>query len=87
MTKVEIYSLTVCPWCVHAKTFLNSKKIPFTEILIDKDIDGGRDKLEKLTGGERTVPQIFIDGKHIGGYDELVALGRDGKLEQMVGHG
>ncbi len=87
MAKVEIYSLTVCPWCVHAKTFLNSKKIPFTEILIDKDTESGRDKLEKLTGGERTVPQIFIGGKHIGGYDELVELGRSGKLEDMVANG
>lgn len=84
MAKVEIYSLTVCPWCVHAKQFLNSKGIPFTEIKIDTDIENGRDTLEKLTGGDRTVPQIFIGGKHIGGYDELVALGKSGALEKMV---
>ena len=84
MAKVEIYSLTVCPWCVHAKQYLTSLGIPYTEIRIDTDIENGRDTLEKLTGGERTVPQIFVGGKHIGGYDELVALGKSGKLKEMV---
>jgi len=85
MAKVEIYSMTVCPWCVHAKQFLRSKGIEFTEHKIDGDIDAGRKKLEEMTGGERTVPQIFIDGKHIGGYDELVELGKTGKLQEMLG--
>lgn len=84
MAKVEIYSLTVCPWCVQAKQYLSRQGIPFTEIKIDTDIENGRATLERLTGGDRTVPQIFIGGKHIGGYDELIALGNSGKLAGLV---
>lgn len=85
MTKVEIYSLPACSWCVQAKEYLKSQGISFAEIRIDRDIENGRDTLEKLTGGERSVPQIFIDGKHIGGYDELIALGKSGQLKEMAG--
>lgn len=85
MTKVEIYSLTVCPWCVRAKEYLKSQGIAFTEIKIDRDIENGRDTLERLTGGQRSVPQFFIDGKYIGDYDALMALGKSGQLKTMVG--
>jgi len=87
MAKVEVYSMTVCPWCVNAKKFLESKGIEYTEIKIDRDIENGREKLSELTGGERTVPQIFVDGKHIGGYDELVEMGNNGELEKLVSGG
>ncbi len=83
MAKIEIYSLTVCPWCVNAKRLLDSKGIEYKEILIDRDMENGRAELAALTGGESSVPQIFINGEHIGGYDELVALNKNGTLDAL----
>jgi len=71
MNKALIYSTATCPYCVLAKRLLDEKKIPYTEIRVDLD-DSERDKMISLTG-RRTVPQVFIDYKHIGGYDDLYA--------------
>jgi len=71
MNKALIYSTATCPYCVLAKRLLDEKKIPYTEIRVDLD-DSERDKMISLTG-RRTVPQVFIDDKHIGGYDDLYA--------------
>ena len=71
--KAEIYSTPICNFCKLAKNLLESKGIEFTEYQVGKDID--KDKLEEKVGNTvRTVPQIFVDDKYIGGYQELVAL-------------
>jgi len=70
--KAEIYSTPICNFCKLAKNLLESKGINFTEYQVGKDID--KDKLEEKVGNTvRTVPQIFVDDKYIGGYQELVA--------------
>ena len=77
MKKVVVYTTNYCPYCAAAKKFLNSKKVDFEEIDVSQD-DAMRDKLVQLSGQE-TVPQIFVDGKSIGGYEELVEYYRSGK--------
>lgn len=83
MAKVEVYSTAYCPFCVRAKALLKSKGVAFTEIDVSHD-SVLREKMVELAGGRRTVPEIFINGKIIGGYDELRALDLAGKLDQML---
>lgn len=71
MKEVMIYTTAICPYCVQAKQLLQAKNLVYTEIRVDLD-DIEREKMIALSG-RRTVPQIFIDGKHIGGYDDLCA--------------
>jgi len=79
MTKdVVVYSTDYCPFCRAAKDFLTAKKVKFREIDVSDDA-AARDKLVEMSGGRTTVPQIFVDGESIGGYDDLVALYRSGK--------
>ena len=80
--KVTIYSTTFCPSCVSAKRLLNEKQIPYEEINIEKQ-NMSRDDLAKITGGH-TVPQIVINGKTIGGFDNLIMLNQNGDLDKMV---
>lgn len=84
MAKVEIYSTTYCPYCVRAKQLLDAKDIEFTEIDVTGD-DEARVSLVEKSGGRKTVPQIFIDGQSIGGYDDLRALEESGQLDAMLG--
>ena len=83
MAKVEVYTTKICPYCVRAKSLLKSKGIPFEEIDVTDDPEL-RAKMTELSGGRRTVPEIFIDGKIVGGYDELRALEDAGELDQML---
>ena len=83
MAKVEVYSTEYCPFCVRAKALLRSKGVAFTEIDVTND-PALREKMVQLAGGRRTVPEIFINGKIIGGFDELRALDLAGKLDQML---
>lgn len=83
MAKVLMYTKEVCPYCVRAKNLLQSKNIAFEEIRIDKKPPEFYENLKKQTGW-MTVPQIFINGKMIGGYEDLKALDQDGKLDQML---
>lgn len=78
MPRVKIYTTTYCGYCVRAKKLLETKKIPFEEINVTED-SKTRDWLVKTTG-LKTVPQIFIDDKPIGGYDQLAKLDAEGKL-------
>lgn len=71
--KIVVYSTQHCPYCIAAKKFLRSKRIDFQEIDVTDD-DDMREKLVRMSGGRETVPQIFVDGRPIGGYDDLVAL-------------
>jgi glutaredoxin 3 len=69
--EVIIYTTRSCPYCHAAKDFFGAKKVSFKEVDVSQDATM-RQKLVEMTGGRQTVPQIFIDGKSIGGYDELV---------------
>ncbi len=84
ITKVEIYTWKFCPFCLRAKALLNEKGVPFTEYSIDGDNDA-RTKMSERAGGLRTVPQIFINEKSIGGCDDLYELERDNKLNELIG--
>ena len=83
MPCVEIYSKMMCPYCFRAKRLLDEKQIEYREIAVDF---GGPLKQEMVqrAGGRTTVPQIFIDGRHIGGCDELMELDRRGKLDELL---
>ncbi len=78
MNEVIIYSKDPCPYCVKAKMLLQRKGISFTEIKITDDKI--KEEMIAKSGGRMTVPQIFIDGKHIGGCDDLYALDAKGGL-------
>jgi len=84
MAKIEVYSTRVCPYCVRAKDLLKRKGVAFSEVDVSDD-DDARMALVKRADGRRTVPQIFIDGVGIGGYDDMAALDRAGKLDAMIG--
>lgn len=83
MAKVEIYTKFLCPYCTRAKSLLGAKGVQFDEI----DISMGGPKREEMiqrASGRTTVPQIFIDGHHVGGSDDLAALDRAGKLDPLL---
>lgn len=86
MAEVEMYSTMWCPYCSRARALLGEKGVDFVEIDIAEE-PGRRAEMIERSGGSRTVPQIFIDGEHIGGCDELVALDRAGKLDAKLGIG
>ncbi|MDP9162959.1 MAG: glutaredoxin 3 [Pseudomonadota bacterium] len=83
MAKVEIYLKTSCPYCLRARQLLDSKGVAHEDFVVDM---GGPKKQEMVqrAGGRTTVPQIFIDGRHIGGCDDLMALDRQGKLDALL---
>ena len=83
MSIVEIYTSPYCGYCHAVKRLLASKSTTFQEIDISRD-PGRRSEMLARANGERTVPQIFINDKHIGGCDELYALERSGKLGAML---
>lgn len=72
-----------CPYCENAKRFLKSKSVPFEEIMVADDDEAEWNRLEKLTGF-KTMPQIFIETKFIGGYRELMELEKSGKLDELL---
>ena len=83
MATVEIYTKTFCGYCWRARSLLEDKGVEFDEYVID----GGGPKREEMiqrANGRTTVPQIFIDGRHIGGCTDLLALERDGKLADLL---
>lgn len=83
MPKIEIYTWTFCPYCIRAKALLDQKKVAYTEYAIDGD-EEARDAMSRRTGGRRSLPQIFIDGRHVGGCSELYALEHAGALDDML---
>jgi glutaredoxin 3 len=82
MAEVVIYSTDYCPYCTRAKALLQQKNSPFTDIRIDLHPESREEMITK--SGRRTVPQIFINGQHIGGCDDLYALEAQGKLDQLL---
>jgi len=81
--KVEIYFWTTCPFCIRAKSLLDKKGVSYTGYDITGD-DAARSKMIERTGGPKSVPQIFINDKHIGGCDDLHALSDSGKLDTLL---
>jgi glutaredoxin 3 len=83
MKSVEIYTGNFCGYCTRAKRLLSQKGVNFIEYPVGRD-RGKRAEMVQRSRGGRTVPQIFIDGRHVGGYDELYALDRAGKLDPIL---
>lgn len=83
MPKVEMYTTAHCAYCVAAKMLLKQQGFDYTEIRVDTDMSKREEMLKRAH--RRTVPQIFIDDLHIGGYEDLVAAARSGKLAQFGG--
>lgn len=83
MAKVEIYSTNSCPSCVRAKQLLDQKGVAYTEYKVDEDQDKFKE-MKLRTNGGRTVPAIFIDDEHVGGFDALYALEKAGELDAKL---
>lgn len=83
MAKVEMYSKAMCPFCIRAKSLLKSKGAKVIDIPASSDMQK-RKEMNQRSNGRNTFPQIFIDGKHVGGCDDLFALERSGKLDSML---
>lgn len=83
MARIEIYTKAWCPYCTRAKRLLSSKDAAFEEVDITM---GGPKRAEMIdrAGGRTTVPQVFIDGRHIGGSDDLAALDAEGQLDALL---
>jgi glutaredoxin 3 len=82
MAKIEIYTTPTCPYCHAAKSLLADKGVDYTEIsVLDPDV---REAMTERAHGRRTVPQIFIGGTHVGGYDDMAALDRQGGLDPLL---
>ena len=82
MPDIVIYSSAVCPYCIAAKNFLKARGLDYRELRIDLDLDARRDMLEKAK--RTSVPQIFVNGAHIGGFDYIVALDRAGTFTPLL---
>lgn len=80
--KVLVYSTRCCPYCVMAKRLLSQKGVQYDEVLVDSDYARRLEMMER--SGRRTVPQIFIGETHVGGYDDLAALDRQGRLDPLL---
>ena len=83
MAKIVIYTTQFCPYCVQAKRLLNKKGVAFEEIDVSQDPDLRRTMVQEA-GGRLTVPQIFVDGRHVGDCDDIYALDRAGKLDELL---
>lgn len=83
MAEIEIYSTAMCPYCVAAKNLLQARGLAWQEHRIDADPVARREMLQRAPGA-RTVPQIFINGTHVGGFEQLAAADRSGKLGELL---
>ncbi|HEY6643069.1 glutaredoxin 3 [Povalibacter sp.] len=81
---VVMYSTAYCGYCVRARNLLERKGVAVQEIKVDEDMTE-RETMLRRSGGRRTVPQIFIGERHVGGYDDLAALDAAGELDQLLG--
>ncbi len=82
MPKVVVYSTKFCPYCDRAKSLLQRKGVRYKELKIDQDMSLMQEMVEKSK--RRTVPQIFIDDYHVGGYDDMAELDAVGKLDKLL---
>ena len=83
MQPVTIYTKSTCGYCARAKSLLTSKNVAFTEISVDGD-PAKQDEMTKRANGGWTVPQIFINGRHVGGCDDLHDLDARGELDKLL---
>jgi glutaredoxin 3 len=83
MKPVVVYSTRICPYCVMAKRLLSSKGVAFVDLAVDGDA-ARRAEMMARSNGRRTVPQIFIGERHVGGYDDLAALEHAGQLDPLL---
>lgn len=83
MPNVVVYSSTLCPYCIRAKKLLDAKKIQYEEIRVDREPQN-RAEMEARSG-RTSVPQIFINDHHVGGFDDLCELDIDGVLDELLG--
>ncbi len=83
MAEVEIYTTQFCPYCMSAKQLLDEKGVAYREIGVDGD-RAGRAAMTERAGGRTSVPQIFINGTHVGGCDDLHALDGRGELDPLL---
>lgn len=85
MPKILMYSTAVCPFCIRAEQLLNAKGVGESIEKVRVDLDPERRQEMMTRTGRRTVPQIYIDDYHVGGFDDLAALDRAGKLDPLLG--
>ena len=83
LPQITIYSGPQCPYCTKAKALLQKKNVAYEDINVKEDSEKLNEMLER-TGGRKTIPQIFVNGQHIGGCDDLYALNDAGKLDEML---
>lgn len=84
MVRVEMYVKTTCPYCYRAQRLLDEKGVEYETYVLDFGAGKLREEMINRASGRTTVPQIFINGTHVGGCDDLYALDRQGKLEQLL---
>ena len=82
MAEVKMYGSELCSYCTAARMLLKRKGVDYADILVSRDSES-REEMERLSG-KRTVPQIFIDGQSIGGFDELYELEQEGELDRLL---
>lgn len=83
MKKVEIYTSPLCGYCHAAKRLLTEKGVSFVEVDVTRETQKRQEMMTRASG-RHTVPQIFVGGAHVGGYDDLAALDRAGKLDPLL---
>jgi glutaredoxin 3 len=86
MARVQIYTKFGCPYCARAKRLLDEKGVDYEEFEVNS-VPGKREEMLERANGRTTVPQIFIDGRHVGGSDDLAELERSGRLDPMLTEG
>lgn len=86
MADIEIYSSAFCGYCTAAKNLLKAKGLVWREFRVDQD-PAARAAMAERAPGARTVPQIFVNGHHVGGFDDLAAAERSGKLDELLAAG
>ena len=79
---IVMYSTRFCPYCVRARNLLDSKQVNYTDISVDSRPDLRREMMAR--SGRHTVPQIWIGEQHVGGFDDLAMLERQGRLDQLL---
>jgi len=82
MPDIQIYTSTICPYCIMAKRLLDKKGVSYNEMNVDEKPELRLEMMQRTK--RRTVPQIYIDDYHVGGYDDLYALEREKKLDNLL---
>jgi glutaredoxin 3 len=83
MPEIEIYTQDWCPFCARAKQVFDTRGVAYREIPAERGT-AARAEAARRSGGRTSVPQVFIDGRHVGGCDDLLALERAGKLDPLL---